>query len=204
MNFTALQAAVADYIHRSDLGTTQIPSYFIEFARLRIGRDVRGLANLKSTTISSWTSSAAALPVDLGRLRTVSFGGLALTSISSEELGWYSGSGEPVVYAVRAQQFVIPGVGASSSILIEYWAIPAALSAGSDISAGMAEWPHIWIHAATIEAALWQRDYETVRTLTEFYSAEVERINHQCQEQLFGNAPAVVADQPMLQSAGWL
>lgn len=204
MDYTALQAYVVSQLHRTSASMDTMVPTFIELARLRIGRDVRAYANLKTGTVTSFSSEATALPTDLGRLRTVMVDGVALASITTEQLGDWQNAGNMSVYAVQAQDLVIPGSGSTTIATLEYWSIPAALSGGTDVSAGMAEWPNIWSQAALMEAALWERDWDTYGQVQALYQAEVGAINSACQEALFGNAPAIVSDQPMIQSAGWL
>lgn len=200
MNYTALQAAVAGYLHRSDLGTTEIPSYFIEFARLRIGRDVRALANLKSGTVATWSAGIGTLPADVSKIRSVYVDGTVMTYVSAEQLSAYATASAPQVYSVQGtQKIIIPGIGASTSASLEYWAIPAALSSGTDVSAGMNEWPHVWIHAAVLEAAFWERDWSTYNQMLPIYQAEVSALNAACADAIVGTSPMVITDQPMIQ-----
>lgn len=200
MDYTALKAEVAAYLHRSDL-TTPIPD-FIEKARRRIGRDVRALANLKTATVTSWTNGVGTHPTDLAKLRTVTFDNNSLVSIGTDQLMYWQSLTSPLVYAIQAGNIIVPGIGSTDTVTLEYWAVPAALSGGTDVSAGMAEWPSIWTAASVAEGALYCRDFELQGQMIQLYTAEVMAVNASCTDSLFGTAPAIITDQPMLIGEG--
>ena len=178
--------------------TTQIVA-FIEKARVRIGRDVRSLANLKATAVTGFTNFQAALPADVSKIRAVYFGSFPLTPVSSQQVGDYLPIPNPTVYCIQSALLTVPGIGTIDIVSVEYWAIPAVLLAGTDISAGMNEWPHIWTQAALAEACIWQRDWDTFDRTVALYTAEVEQINRACIDTLEGVAPHTTSDQPMIQ-----
>lgn len=202
MTYTQLQAAVVSYLHRSDASMDTNIATFIDFARVRIGRDVQSLANLKSASVAAWSAGIGALPADLAKIRSAYYGSTVLTFIPPEQIGAFSTSTAlPAVYSIEGtQSIIVPGIGAAGVVSLEYWAIPAALSAGSDVSAGMTQWPQVWVNASVLEACFWARDFETYNQMLPIYQAEVAALNKQCKDALYGAAPQIVSDQPSIQS----
>ena len=189
----SLKTAVAGYLHRSDL-TTQIPD-FVDQARLRIGADFRGLANFTTGTVTAFSSELKALPANMGRLVSVrDSSGNPLLPMPVDIVGQYTGG----VYAVSGLDIWVPGAGSATVITLGYYSIPAALVNAGDVSVPMLEYPNLWLYASVMEAALYVQDYELTDRMGQLYKALIDDANRAGNESRFA-APAMVADQPMIQ-----
>jgi hypothetical protein len=193
MNYGTLKTAVAGYLHRTDL-TTQIPD-FVDQARLRIGADLRALPNWTTGTVTSFSASLAALPANLSRLVSVTdSSGNPLMPLPLDIAGQYTGG----VYAVAGSDLYVPGAGSSTIIALAYYSIPAALVNNADVSVPMLEYPNLWLYASVMEGALYVQDYELADRMGQLYKALTLDANRAGDEARFA-APAMVADQPMIQ-----
>lgn len=190
-DYTALKADVAAYLHRSDL-TSTIPT-FIEAARIRIGRDLRGECNYVTGSVTGFVDGLTALPSNLSRLVTVSLDDANLECVPYQSALQFTEG----VYAVLGGDLYVPEAGTSTTVDLSYYAIPAALVNGTDVSYGMAEAPQLWRWGSLIEAGAYLRDMELLAMAGQYFDDEVRRMNAAHTESRFSN-PAVVATQPML------
>lgn len=186
MNYTTLQADVASWLHRTDL-TTPIPK-FIDQARTRIGRELRGLCNFTTGTVTSFSNGLSALPTNLAELAGVADAdGNPLFEVNVSEAGiGYTGG----VYAVAGSDLWVPDAGSTTVVTLTYWAIPAALSSGSDISEGMDELPDLWRYASVAEAARYTQDWELADRMDAAYIEALRGANSACSRARFV-APSV-------------
>lgn len=187
MNYTTLQADIADYLHRTDL-TTQIQS-FIERARVRIGRDLRSLEQETAATLSSPSNGEFTLPTDFLELRRASSDSRPLRAVSVAELDFWRSAGSPQVYAIRQRTIVVPG---ATTVDIWYYKLEAALSSGSTEHPTMAAHPQVWLAASMVEAALYLTDAELLQFWSGSYDAEVRAINAKAARGRFGPATAAI------------
>lgn len=197
MNYGTLKTSVANYLHRTDL-TAIIPD-FIDQARTRLGADLRALANLTTGTVTSFSSSRTALPTNLAKLIGVTLADVPLLEVQPDQVFNYSGG----VYAVDGQDLVVPGAGSSTSVLLHYYSVPAALVNNGDVSVPMVQFPQLWIYAAVAEGALYCQDYELAGVMNAAY-AELIRIANRSGDEARQVAPVMVSDQPMIQSMAQL
>lgn len=187
MNYTALQADIAAYLHRTDL-TTPIQG-FIEKARLRIARDLRSLEQEQTTTLTGPTADVFTLPATLMELRRVEADGVPLRSVNPHELAYWLDAESPQVYSVRGRYLTAPG---ATTVDIWYFATEAALVSGSTEHPTMAAHPQVWMLASLLEAGLYTRDWELMDRCTAQYAAEVTEINKRAEKARQGTGPAVV------------
>lgn len=174
MNYTTLKADVAAYLHRSDL-TTQIPD-FIEHARIRLGTDLRALCNQTTGTVTSFAAGVAALPSNLAALISVTQDGRQLIYVPADVAARYDTAGAGI-YSVDGGDLIVPGASSSDTVDLSYWAIPAALSGGTDVSEGMAELPHIWRYASVMEGAIYLHDWDLAGQMMQLYRDAVQVAN---------------------------
>lgn len=188
-----LAAVVADYAHRSDL-TSQIEDQFIEYTRLRIGRDLRAMENELSVEIEP-LENPADLPSDFSSMRQVEFfqerGPVTLKSA-----GWHfidridsrTGlGGKPRWYATRGSQIEFrPFV--EGTYRLTYFAIPELVAGVSSDS--IAAFPTIWIQGALIELHTWTQDMEQRKASLDTYLSEVKLANQNAERGRY-DAPAV-------------
>lgn len=191
MNYTALQAQVAAIIHRTDL-TTPI-TQFIEQARVRIGADLRSQANYVTGTITSFSAGLSALPGNYSSMVSVTdTDNIPLQFIPPGEVAFNHGT---YVYSVLGTDLFIPEAGAASTYNIYYYSIPAALSGGSDVSAGMSEHPSLWLYASLAEAAFYCHDLELATAANSAYATVLEAANRQGNRARFAPGVAPIASE---------
>jgi hypothetical protein len=185
MNYTALQAAVEAYLHRTDLGTTDL----IERARVRIGTELRSTEQLVTTTLVSFTNGVAALPTDYEEMLEVRSGTTPLRAVNYSELGYYLGNSTPAVYAIYNRSIHIPGCTTAD---LWYWRIEATLTVGTTEHPTMAAFPQLWIYAAVAEGARRSDDWEKAATMEQEFSSMVTSINARARDLRHGVAPAMI------------
>lgn len=191
MNYTALQTAVVDYLHRSDIssGSPTKCQDFIERARVRIGRELRSTEQIVTSTLSSFTNSVAALPTDWMEMVTVSSDSRPLRAVMQHELTYWASSAIPAVYAIYNRNISIPG---ATSADITYYRQEAALSSGSTEHPTMAAHPQLWIYAAVREGAIWTHDLDLAQIMDQAFKDEVAQINSAASMGRYGIAPATI------------
>ena len=194
MTYSSLKASVADYLHRTDLTTPIIQ--FVENARLRIGGDLRGAANFTTATVTSFSNGLAALPVNLGKLVSVTDSdGFNLQPMSLDLVqNWSSG-----VYAVAGTDLYVPDAGSATVITLAYYAIPDPLVNAGDVSVPMLEYPQIWLYACLAEGAMYCNDFEAAGQWNGAYQELILQANRAGYEARFA-APAISSDQVNIQT----
>jgi hypothetical protein len=185
MNYTALQAAVSEYLDRTDLTETDL----IERARVRIGTELRSLEQITTTTLSSFTNGVASLPAGFQEMIEVRSSDVPLRPVNYHELGYWLSAGSPAVYAIYGRNIHIPG---ASSADIWYFQQEAALSSGATEHATMAAFPQLWIYAAVAEGARIEKNWELADRMELAFQQLRDTINAQASRARFGPAPATV------------
>lgn len=157
--YTELQASVADWLHRNDLGAT-IPD-FIALAESRISRDLRLRAQLTATTLSTVADTqTVALPSDFLEIENISCtsGGMdwSMDFVTLERLNLSypngSGNGIPSVYSVVGSNLYLGRVpDAVYSLPFGYYAKFAALSV-TPTNWLLTNHPGIYLFAALAES----------------------------------------------------
>ena len=193
--YTALQADVASYLHRTDL-TTPIQG-FIEKARVRIGRDLRSLEQETVSTLTGPTADVFALPTDFAEARKVHSAGVPLRSVNFDEIAYWSAADSPYVYSIYGRNIWVPG---ATTISLGYFKIEATLTSGATEHPTMSAWPQVWLYASLAEAGLYTRDFELMDRMTQAYSAEVQAVNARAELARQGTSPSMISDQLANQS----
>jgi len=197
--YTALQADVASYLHRTDLSSgspTPIQS-FIEKARLRVARDLRSLEQESTSTLTGPTADVFALPTDFMEARKVHSAGVPLRSVNFDEITYWTAASSPYVYCIFGRNLWSPG---ATTISLGYFKIEAALTSGATEHPTMAAQPQIWLYASLAEAGLYIRDFELMDRMTQAYSAEVQAVNARAELARQGVAPSMISDSLSIQS----
>jgi hypothetical protein len=197
--YTALQADVASYLHRSDL-TTPIQG-FIEKTRLRIGRDLRSLEQEAVSTLTSPTADVFALPTDFQEATKVHSAGVPLRPVNFSEITYWTAADSPYVYCIYGRNIWVPG---ATTISLGYFKVEATLSSGSTEHPTMAAHPQIWLYASLAEAGLYTRDWDLMDRMTMAYREEVRLVNQRAEWARTGPAPSVVTEQLMILSEAGL
>jgi hypothetical protein len=195
MNYTALQAAVSEYLDRTDLTETDL----IERARCRIGTELRSLEQVTTANVTSFSNYVAALPTNFQQMIKVSSGGVDLRAVSYHELQYWTSLATPAIYAVYGRNIYCP---AATTVNIVYYQQEAALSSGTTEHATMAAFPQLWIYAAVAEGARIEKNWELADRMELAYQQLRDTINAQASRAQYGPAPAVIdSDRNVLASA---
>jgi hypothetical protein len=189
MNYGILKNDVRDYLHRTDLAT-QIP-FFIEKARVRIGRDLRSLEQELTGTLTSPVDDVFALPVLCQEVRRVeNEDGTPLRSVSPHELSYWASYGSPAVYCVRGREITIPS---ATSVTIWYITQEATLVLDATEHPTMAAHPQVWLLASLMEAGYFLQDWELVDRTRDQYVAEVTEINKRADRLRHPHSPEAIS-----------
>jgi hypothetical protein len=179
VNYGELKAALAGYLHRSNL-TSEIIE-FITRAEQRIGRDVRILENRVQDTVTP-VSGVAALPTRLAELRRISTGSgnslRILQSISPNEADRFASlSGAAAVFYLSDSIYLLPA--ADTDIDIDYYEYPETLVGALDSATRpiLDRYENLYINAAMAEASLFTQDREAFAMWGNLYDAEVKAAN---------------------------
>lgn len=182
MNFPELRDLVADYAHRPNdtAMLARIENYFIPFANVRLGRDLRSFANEVAAELDSSTGDPMPLPPDFAAIRGVRFNGpggtYVLRSAPADVTQTIPLTGNPPVYysieglALTARPFV------AGTYPIVYWAEPV-LSASNPENAVLTQWPNLYLYACLIELYVWTRNESGRVQAVATYVDEVAAIN---------------------------
>lgn len=187
MNYTTLQADVAEYLNRTDLTTPIVK--FIEKARVRIGRDLRSLEQEVTATLVTPGSGRFTLPADFIEMRRAASSGIPLRSVGQHEMEYWTSLTSPQVYAINGRTFWCPG---ATTVDITYIRQEATLTTGGTEHPTMAAHPQLWTWASLAEAGLFLRDWELMDRMTALYMQEVLDVNRAAERGRQGTAPAVV------------
>ena len=189
----ALAAVVADYGHRSDL-LSQIENQFIEFTRLRIGRDLKVMENETAIEVDV-TDNPHTLPVDFSSMRQVEFFNTR-GPVTLKSAGWHfidridsrTGlGGQPRWYATRGRTIEFRPFLAGT-FRLTYFATPT-LEPETDNEL-IAAYPTIWLQGALIELHTWTQDMEQRKAALDTYLSEVKLANQNAERGRY-DAPAV-------------
>jgi hypothetical protein len=194
MNYGTLKTDVAGYLHRTDLTTPIIG--FIDKARVRIGGELRAIANYVSASVTSFSVGLSALPTNLSDLVSVTQDDRPLLYILPGEVRRFSHGG---VYSIEGGDLLVPDATATTVINLTYFAIPDPLVNDADVGIAMLEWPQLWTFAAVAEGALYVQNMELAAVMNEAYGQMLRTANMAGDRARFGPAPAISSDQFSLQ-----
>lgn len=166
-SYSALQAAIADFLNRSDL-TAAIPS-FITLAEAQINRrlmkdgPVRQMMGRSDATINAEFIS---VPSDYMGAKAIflapNYRPLAIISpedLISRKTLYPNESGDPVAFAVVGGQLQFwPWCGGTFSAEMTYWKRIPALSDAAPTNWLLAEHPDIYLYTALIQSAPYLKD----------------------------------------------
>lgn len=192
MNYTNLQSQALALTKRSDQSGSIIQQ-MIEQARIRIGADLKSLANYVVGTVTSFTDGLSALPSNYSSMvSVVDSDGIPLQFMPPGELEFNHGQ---FVYTVYGSDLFIPDASSTDTYTISYYAIPAALSAGADVSYGMDEHPTLWLYAVATESLRYAWEFEAAAAMEGAYLAALEAANRQGNRARFGPGMAPIASE---------
>jgi hypothetical protein len=158
-NYTTLQAAIADYVARSDL-TASIPD-FIALAEARFNRvlRVRDMEALSSLTL---TTGAATLPTDYIEWLSAQWVGTRtqdLRYVEPDSEDWrrrYRPNGDPQLFTIMAGKVIIRPITTGSLAFYYYQKIPALATASTNWL--LTKSPDLYLYTALSEAMQYVKD----------------------------------------------
>jgi hypothetical protein len=166
MIYATLQAAIAEYMHRSDLAT-KIPT-FISVAESSMFRDL-DIKNLQVSVAGTTTGAYVTLPVDFGSVArlTVTYGGRernldykALPDASTAT------SPTPSFYSFENNKLIIWGAGTGQAYTLYYTPYLQPLSDTNTTNWLLDNAFDLYLYSSCLEAAKNIRDDNEVQKLT--------------------------------------
>lgn len=179
-NYSALQASIADFLNRDDLGTQT--QDFITLAEAQINRDVRHW-RMEARATTTFDARYVALPADwvetIRIVATDDYRALQLLSTDQlERLRPGASAGPPQFYAHTQGQielFPVPGASITGEIL--YLAKIPALTDAAPVNWLLTDSPDVYLYGSLLQSAPFLRDDERTATWASLYSAAVTRLN---------------------------
>lgn len=174
--YSDLKTSVANYLARSDL-TSQIPD-FIQFAEIRLRRELRIRQMLLSTTLTTTGgTSTVNLPSDFLELKNIYIDGdptwtlIYLTPSTLERNGRTYEQNKPSYYTILSSTIKFGATPDTTySVPLLYYAAPAFLSDSNTSNVWLANCPDLLLYASLAEAepylmndarlATWQAMYD--------------------------------------------
>ena len=121
--YTELKAAVASYLHRSDL--TSVMDTFLELAEADIRRDVRVRA-MEQNTAGTLSASTLALPTRFAEARNVVLDDHPQRYVTPDEFQWLDNASATDRYTIKGENFYF--LSDNSTYSIDYWQHFASLA----------------------------------------------------------------------------
>jgi hypothetical protein len=176
MDYTTLQAQVAKYMHRSDLGQ-QIPT-FIALAEAYLFRELH-IKEMQISTTGTTTGGYATLPSDFGSVArlTVTTGGMtrSLDYVSLAEAP-IATSTQPSCYSLENNKLRIWGSGDGLAFVLYY--IPAIQPLSGDVATNwlLDNAPELYIDASCLQGAKYVRNDAEIAKLTASVTASIDSV----------------------------
>ena len=197
-DFASLRDTIIDYAHAPHLAQ-RTGDIFIELANLRIGRDLKSLANEKTQPFTD-QAPPLVLDLDFGQVRNVTHigarGPRVLESRSDNSI-WplqqAGGDDTPIFYSIRTGSVVV-APSQKGDYEVNYYAVPR-VDATQTTDPALDAWPMLFLYAALIELHVWTRDARARQEAMEFYTSEIKQIN-KMEARARADNPAGVAVSP--------
>lgn len=184
MNYTQLQAAIADYLHRSDL-TAQIPT-FISLAEATLFREV-SIPETETSANGTITGGYGALPADFGSITKISvtYGGAArlLDYINIADV-YTATEASPGYYTFQNGQIRIFGAGDGQTYTLYY--IPALAPLSSTVSTNwlLENAQDLYFYSSCLEAAKFTRDQDEIVRLGSYVGPLLDSVRRNATRKL--------------------
>ena len=180
-NYADLQAAVADWLHRTDL-SAQIPN-FITLAETKINNNIR--ARRLETTFTATTTAGTngiTLPTDYSALKTIQIAGSTntiLNLVPAQILLEYNSqntTGTPKFFCIQGTtvQFSPIPDSAYTVNIVYYQDVPSLITNGTNWL--MTQFPYVYLYGTLLEACTWLQDQEQYQIFQKYYDDSIEDI----------------------------
>lgn len=188
--YTDLKAAIANWLHRSDL-TSVIPD-FIALAESEFNR--RNLMGQVTTTTLSVSNVSTALPSGWGGVKSVTVSAYGLNrdldQVDEQIIRTYNISGYPKHYAIAGNNLLIaPVPDGTYTVNLTYWAKIDALSDTNPTNWLLTAYPDLYLWRGVVEGARYTRDNDLVQQADARYAQVLADIEIADAQRQFGPAP---------------
>jgi hypothetical protein len=175
--YTDLQAAIADWLHRSDL-TTQIPDFI---ALCEADMQVRAkLSQWDTDTTVSVSSGSGSLPGDFAKAISARYGSQSgvLQFLSGDQFDGYAAaneSGEPLFFTVRGANLLV-APSATGDVTLKYTARFTPLSGSATSNSLLQLFPDAYLNGSLMHASSWIQDDASLQKYATLFEAAIRRI----------------------------
>ncbi|HDS1550740.1 TPA: hypothetical protein QEK98_002995 [Stenotrophomonas maltophilia] len=193
VDYSTLQASVANWLARADLGTV-IPD-FIQLGESRINRDLR-IRRMQARVTGTAAAGLIPLPDDYAGVLSlkVSYAGGQYEIYPLTEMNdptYPVNSGLPLGYTVVGSNIELASGQQDIGYSLAYWAKVPALSDANQQTWLLTEEPGIYLYAALVEASPYNRNDERTVLWATQYKAIVDRLQAADEGERYGNAPVM-------------
>lgn len=192
-NFGTLRAAVADFLHRSDL-TAAIPK-FIEFATARFSDELKTpeMEAIYTTTVA--TEEYIALPDDFRSVRLLMAADKPLEYLTPFELQEYARRQyrPPIpVYTIQDMQLRIYPVQTDLEVFLTYYSALTPLINDTDTNWLLRKRPDVYLHAAIAQARIYLHDDQRVLIAQQMTDKFIAEANRAAKRIAIGSSPLTI------------
>ena len=190
--YSELQAAVADWLDRTDL--TSAIQDFIRLAEADMNRKVLHYRRGKRATVTA-DSRYTALPTDFHTLRRLYLDGanaalIPLTQPQMQDYRWRStdSSGEPCYYTVTGDEIELyPTPDTSYTMEMSYFADLPVLSDANTSNWLLDEAPDAYLYGALVASAPYLIEDARLQSWGTLYQQAIDALNADSQRAVWGN-----------------
>ena len=190
--YEGLKSSLANWLNRTDL-TTEIPD-FIALAEDRLSQEVRVPTIEKTAAVILDANGAVTIPADFLELKYAFYNENPLERVSLTELrGYVKTSGDPVIFAREARQFVfqpIPTMTATDRLIFIYYKDVPALSALAPTNELLEMAPQLYLYSSLVEASNFLGS-DPSRWETSYQSALSRLLLHARSAEFAGSTPQI-------------
>ena len=190
--YEGLKSSLANWLNRTDL-TTEIPD-FISLAEDRLSQEVRVPTIEKTIAVVLDANGAVTIPPDFLELKYAFYNENPLERVSLTELrGYVKTSGDPVIFAREARQFVfqpIPTMTATDRLIFIYYKDVPALSALAPTNELLEMAPQLYLYSSLVEASNFLGS-DPSRWETSYQSALSRLLLHARSAEFAGSTPQI-------------
>ena len=192
--YDGLKASIANWLNRTDL-TSEIPD-FIALAEDRLSQEVRVPTIEKTAAVILDANGAVTIPADFLELKYAFYNENPLERVSLTELrGYVKTSGDPVIFAREARQFVfqpIPTMTATDRLIFIYYKDVPALSALAPTNELLEMAPQLYLYSSLVEASNFLGS-DPSRWETSYQSALSRLLLHARSAEFAGSTPQILS-----------